>query len=149
MRELVYLSERKLRSFQRDKPKTGLLRRFKEAEAKGPFGIGAKLALSEDTSRRHPDLARVIRHIDESSRSARWFEEDALKPGDWVHFEARMNYRVIEIAARSRRLDPVSALLFWDAPDDRNLSTRLLLHGAAEHLERESAAEPPTRSQLR
>jgi hypothetical protein len=148
MRELIYLSERKLRSFQPDKSKLGFLRRFREAEAKGPLGLGGKLALSEDTSRRYPDLARVIRHIDESSRSARWFEEDTLEPGDWVHFEARVNYRIMDIKVRRRGIDPVSALLFWTVPGERNDSTRLLLHGAAEHLERDTAAGPPSRGQL-
>ncbi|WP_396135120.1 SAVMC3_10250 family protein [Amycolatopsis sp. A133] len=146
MRELIYVSQRKIRSFQdvRDS-KFGLFRRVREAEIKVPFGGGAKLAFSDDVNRRYPGLSRITRHIDSLDRGARWYESETLEPGDWVVFETRMNYRIVDVSRSRKAADKVPVLLFWDVLGDEMPSTRLLLHGAAEHLMDQAAIEPPAR----
>jgi len=131
MRELVYLSERKLRQFQRQRSPR-LWHRVEEVGAKAPLNLGEiSLGLSEP-AKQHPDLARVLRYIDNSDRPPRWFAEEGVRPGDWVQFEARLNYKIV--TAR-RSPTPSSGLLFWEPPlPHTNSPPRLLLHGSPEHL---------------
>lgn len=141
MHEMIYVSQRKLHSFQPGQTRFGFFRRVRETEIKAPLGIGAKLALSEDTVRRNPDLAGVLRHIDSSARSARWYESSELEAGDWVHFEARLNYQIVDVRSAIDS-EATSVLFFWDAPDGQvDPPCRLLLHGSAEHLTGSTSTE--------
>ncbi|MEV6440968.1 SAVMC3_10250 family protein [Amycolatopsis sp. NPDC051716] len=143
MRELVYLSRRKLRSFQPKRSRIALFRRVRETELKAP-GIGAKFALSDAPESRHPSLAKVLDHL-ESSRVVRWYEDDRLQAGDWIQYEARLNYTLANTAhpIATEIVGPI--VLFWDARQDDKQSTRLLLHGHPEHLVGQAATETPTR----
>jgi hypothetical protein len=111
MRELVYLSQRKLNLFQDDSR-----RRF---TVRGEAGIPGVGHVSVESSAADSRLDDVIDHL---SGSARWYQEDDLTPGEWVQFEATLGYTVYEA--------PSPILLFAEVPGAR----RLLLHGSPEHL---------------
>jgi hypothetical protein len=111
MRELVYLSERKLSEF-RPESRRGFRVRELGVPGFGQVGI-------EQQGDSHLD--DVIDHL---GGIARWFEEDGLSPGEWVQFEATMSYLVLEPPRAS------AVLLFADEPGGR----RLLLHGSPDHL---------------
>lgn len=87
MRELVYLSERKLRQFQDERP-PGWFRRIKEVGFKAPFGVGeAKVPLTDESASPVPSLDRVLRKLEKSDRVPEWFEDEEISTGDWVTFE--------------------------------------------------------------
>jgi len=117
MRELIYLSDRKLAEFRQER-RRGF--RVREIGVPGVGQVGIE---------QHADshLDDVIDHL---SGIARWYQEDGLTPGEWVQFETTMSYLVLE--GRS------SVLLFADEPGTH----RLFLHGSPWHLVGVSA--PPT-----
>lgn len=136
MRELIYLSERKLRQFQPDgSEKRSWIKRVRQVGAKAPLGFGEiSVTLSEETVKARPDLAAVIEDLENSERHIRWYAEECVNAGDWIVFDARMNF------ATSRELD-TPVLFFWEPnPAVKNGSTQLLLHGSAHHL---VGAPPP------
>lgn len=131
MRELVYLSDRKLEQFLPalrslwPRPKISFRSQLVEFDV-APTQDGQRDRL------RH--LARVIAHIE---KSARWFLDPDVSAGHWVHFEAPLNYLVLN-----------SELVFFV---DRPTATpdypaggagRLVLHCSSAHLRMET---PPTR----
>jgi uncharacterized protein DUF7019 len=111
MRELIYLSERKLSGF-RQEPRRGF--RVREIGVPGLGQVGVE-------PRGDSHLDDVIDHL---GGIARWFEEDGLAPGEWAHFEATMSYLVLESPGGA------AVLLFADEPGGR----RLYLHGSPDHL---------------
>lgn len=117
MRELIYLSERKLREFRQERR-----RGFRVREIGVP-GVGQVGIEQHDDSH----LDEVADHL---AGIARWYEEDGLAAGEWVHFEATMSFLVLEGASE--------VLLFADGPGSR----RLFLHGAPGHLV--GTPTPPT-----
>jgi hypothetical protein len=119
MRELVYLSEGKLREFRQERR-----RGFRVREIGVP-GVG-QVGIEQPADSHLDDV------IDHLGGIARWYEEDGLTPGEWVQFETAMSYVVLEF----EDLWPI--LLFAEAPGDR----RLVLHGSPEHLI--GAPAPPT-----
>jgi len=119
MRELIYLSERKLREFRRERR-----RGFRVREIGVP-GVG-QVGIEQPADGHLDDV------IDHLSGIARWYQEDGLKPGEWVQFDTPMSYLVLEFE------DQPPVLLFAEAPGDR----RLILHGSPEHLI--GAPDPPT-----
>lgn len=123
MRELVYLSERKLRQFQVPKK-----RRFSVREIGIP-GIG-QVGIDQQAD---SHLDAVIAHLE---GTARWYEED-VQVGQWVHFEARLGYHVL-----GGENHPTVLLLA--EPADRTGSRRLVLHGSPEHLLGGQATPPAT-----
>jgi hypothetical protein len=142
VRELVYLSNRKLEQFMLSRPRRWWQRAGVEGEVRLPGLGGVKVTRpNEPAERARPELDRVIDALERSERAARWFTEDDLRPGQWVHFEARLNHSVMD--EENFR----SAVLFlqpgWTtSPTGRNL--QLLLHGSAEHL----AGAPPRPVQM-
>ncbi|MCG3752733.1 SAVMC3_10250 family protein [Amycolatopsis sp. Poz14] len=122
MRELVYVSEAKLSQFESQ----GLnkhLARASEVAGKVP-GVELRVNLSGRAA--HPGLDRAVRKI---GTSARWYTDDELVPGQWVQFEARLNYRVVHGGSHGGQS---AALLFWEPANGDE--PRLLLHGSPEHL---------------
>jgi hypothetical protein len=111
MRELVYLSERKLGEFRQER-RRGF--RVREIGVPGVGQVGIE----------QPGDSHLDDVIDHLGSIARWYQEDGLAPGEWVQFEASMSYIVLEIEG----MGPI--LLFAEAPGDR----RLVLHGSPEHL---------------
>lgn len=142
MRELIYLSTRKLRQFQQDKP-PGRWQRVQQVGATAPMNLGGmQVALSDQSAADYPDLAGVLRHIDRN-RNPRWFTEEGVESGGWIRFTAKLNYGLFgenpSASYRPRELGdspiPIEpALLFWRpwhvvTPEDPHL----LLHGSPEH----------------
>ena len=106
MRELIYLSEAKLRAFR---PERG--RRFRVREIGVP-GIGP-VGVDPPADSHRDDVVDLLAGI------ARWYTEDGLATGDWVQFETSLGYTIFE-----------PLLLFAEPPGDR----RLVLHGSPRHL---------------
>jgi hypothetical protein len=142
VRELVYLSERKLRQFMIEKPRRWVSRPPVEGEVKFPGLGGVKVGPTAPTGDDGviPDLARVISALESSDRAAGWFADDAVQPGQWVYFEAPLCYTPL-----SDRYAPLSdghqprAVVFLDhgeptASYPTGGAIRLLMHGSAEHL---------------
>lgn len=94
MRELIYLSERKLSQFV-DDGKDGRRRRVNQIGATAPMGLGGlQVGLSESTRSDHPRLAAVVRHLEKGTPAPTSFTDESLRPGQWVRFTADMNYQI-------------------------------------------------------
>jgi len=131
MRELIYISRRKLDLFRPDRPqRSRWLRRINQVSAKAPFGE-LQVGLDGDSSEGGPSLHEVIKHIERSERPPRWYLDGGLCAGDWVHFEARLNFSILRGGISDR-----SVLLFWEPRKPRSITwpDRLLLHCSPEHL---------------
>lgn len=119
MRELVYLSDAKLRQFR---PERGRRFRVREIGLSGVGQIGVEPPVDG-----HFD--EVVDHL---SGIARWYTEDGLEVGDWVQFETALGYT---IAGTER----VPILLFAEPPGD----LRLVMHGSPHHLAGEVLPDVP------
>lgn len=85
MRELVYLSEAKLSQFLPEKPPWwSRLGRNAKLEVSAPVGK-AGLDIGEPATK--PTEARLAAVIAEIEKSAKWFDDPVVRPGEWVHFE--------------------------------------------------------------
>lgn len=132
----MYRSDAKLRQFVVDRPNW-----FKGAKAElslgFPVGIGIKIgspdrgAAGQDV----PDLERVIKALVNSDRAPRWFEEESVAAGEWVHFEHHMDYSILSAVAAP------DAVMFVDSGDD-GPATGLLLHGDANNVVHTGAVGP-------
>ncbi|MGW0837918.1 SAVMC3_10250 family protein [Streptomyces prunicolor] len=128
MREIVYLSESKLRQFMpepRRVPRTGALR------VTTPFGgvdMDAPATDGEQGHLRH--LREVYKHLE---LVAEWYTEAELRPGRWVQFEASL--RCVTLSGANQDL-----VLFVDSVPESDAGhvagggCRLLMHGSARHL---------------
>ncbi|MEU9047918.1 MULTISPECIES: SAVMC3_10250 family protein [unclassified Kitasatospora] len=157
MRELIYLSNRKLEQFyelKRSRRWPG----FDKLSAKAPMGLGEFEVTMADrqTASEHPDLAKALRHITGLRPRPAWYFEGRPEPGQWVRFDARLNYRVVEPVVEPLGDEPAGppfcepALLFWQPQALWNASQpRLLLHGSPEHLVGAIQADPSSERQLR
>ncbi|MGA5135530.1 SAVMC3_10250 family protein [Streptomyces olivoreticuli] len=139
MRELIYLSDRKLNQFF-DDGKGGRRRRLNQIGATAPMGLGGlQVGLTEQAPGEHSRLAEVIRHLEKTNPAPKSLTDEDLRPGQWGRFTANMNYQIFHEDEGRRGPDTSGppALLFWDPqPPDRDVvwPTRLLLHGSPEHL---------------
>ena len=110
MRELIYLSDAKLRQFH---PERGPRLRVREIGVPGIGQVGI-----DQPAGAHLDA--VVEHL---SGIARWYTEDDLATGDWVQFETALGYTVTGT-------DRLPVLLFAEPPGE----PRLVLHGSPHHL---------------
>lgn len=140
MRELVYVSERKLRQF--DLPARRRRWRMTGVEGEvGLAGVGKVKATSRiDAAEPGPDLDSVIAALDKSERAARRFTDPGVMAGQWIAFRAPLNHCVVD----RKEFGPV--VLFLDVPRASAQypsagSPRLLLHGSPEHLTSVRAAK--------
>jgi hypothetical protein len=156
MRELIYLSQNKLQRFQTERS-AGLWQRVRQVEVKAPLGAGVNVGLSDPIAKSHPDLAKVVKHIDRSDSPARWFEEEGLEPGEWFKFEARLNYviysEIVESygpkgALKTPPAPPPPPLFFWQPKPGPKKSSALvlLLHGSPENLVGVNPADLPVQT---
>jgi hypothetical protein len=134
MRELVYVSQRKLSQFQPERPRGGFLRRITGLGAKAPLSMGEiSLTLVDSNAYSGPHLNDVLEELESRRRRVQWYEDEAVRVGDWVQFEALMNYGVVE-----ERILPDPPLLFWepgrDYPSDGSAGPSFLLHGSPDGL---------------
>ncbi|MFF6980300.1 SAVMC3_10250 family protein [Streptomyces sp. NPDC008343] len=148
MRELVYLSERKLQQFRLGKRRRWNNRTPVEGEINflgfggvrfGPTPPGAGDAVT-------PDLESVISALEASDRAAMWFGDPAVQPGQWVYFEAPLCYAPLGLR------DEPGAVVFIDhgeptAGYPTGGQVRLLMHGSEAHVVG-SATSPPVHPQL-
>ncbi|MFC4955603.1 SAVMC3_10250 family protein [Streptomyces mauvecolor] len=141
MRELIYLSQRKLGQFQEVEKRRRWLARVNQVNAKAPMGMGEiQLSMTDQAALGRPELARVLNHINASRPRPLWYFEGQPEPGEWVRFDVPLNYCVgkqgpLDPRTRSADLMTESMLLFWEPHQLRDHSRpRLLLHGAPEHL---------------
>lgn len=130
MRELVYLSQRKLKQFALNRRRP--FRHIVETEVKIPAVGGVKLT-NEPSAQDLGALEQVIRALDRSDRAPSWFDDADIQAGQWIHVEAPMSYRLLD------NQQPRSPVVFADRPTaTRNYPTggalRILLHGSQEHL---------------
>jgi len=126
MRELIYLSDRKLQQFLPD-PVPGWRRLGKlKAEVSVPLGsVSLESSAQDSQSANTAHFKRVVRQIEQS---AKWFAIDNLGAGDWVFFEERINYWHFEHSRGP------AIVLFLNLGQRHSHRTRLLLHGSPEHL---------------
>lgn len=140
MRELVYLSDRKLEQFL---PALRSMWPRPKVNIKTPVvEIGVEPAPEAERSKLK-QLARVIAHIE---RTARWYADPGAAAGQWVHFEAPLNYLVLDGG-------PVPGMVLFVDRATRSAdypeagSTRLILHCSSNHLRVEGRPQkviPPT-----
>ncbi|MFE2539005.1 SAVMC3_10250 family protein [Actinacidiphila glaucinigra] len=128
MRELVYLSDGKLRQFLPERRRRVPRAKWQLSTPVG--GMGWEPELLDAVHARNERLHQVVQHV---SASARWFAEPDLQPGSWVWFEAPLNYQAL------RGPWAVGMVLFTDTPGpvegyETGGSVRLVLHGSARHL---------------
>lgn len=139
MRELVYLSDRKLEQFLPTlrsfwpRPKINVKAELVE--------ISLDPALDAEKNRLK-QLARVIAHIE---KSARWFLDPPATAGQWVHFEAPLNYLVVNRDNGDQVFFVDRSFATTDYPTGG--TTRLILHCSGAHLRTENRplrlAAPP------
>ncbi|HEV8562267.1 MAG TPA: SAVMC3_10250 family protein [Actinophytocola sp.] len=126
MRELVYLSDSKLEQFLPElrsfwpRPKVNLKLPILEIGME-PAGDAEKKRLKH--------LARVIAEIE---RSARWFTEPDIATGQWVHFEAPLNYLTVNTSHQDVAFFVDRGTASKDYPTGGTV--RLLLHCSGTHL---------------
>ncbi|MFD0419787.1 SAVMC3_10250 family protein [Streptomyces sp. NPDC127108] len=143
MRELVYLSDRKLRQFMPERPRRLVRGGWQVTTPVG--GVGLDPEVPDAERERGERLRRIVRHV---SAAAGWFAEPGLRAGSWVQFEAPLNFRVLRDVAPGM-------VLFVDPPVSvdgygTGGEVRLLLHGSVEHLAGGRVpvvAEPPALSE--
>ncbi|MER5973585.1 SAVMC3_10250 family protein [Streptomyces sp. NPDC002055] len=128
VREIVYLSESKLRQFvpePRRVPRAGALR---VTTPLGGIDMDAPTANAEQGQLRH--LRDVSKHVE---LIADWYAKPDLRPGQWVQFEAPL--RCVTLGGAHQDLvlfvDPAGRGRADSMPDD---GCRLLMHGSVRHL---------------
>lgn len=135
MRELLYLSHRKLRQFDLETSRWRRLGARFTGEIKLPGFGGVTVGNNSDgTKSDEPELEAVIAALDNSDRAARWFTED-VGPGQWVQFEAPMSYALTD----------GGGVIFLDLDEaapgyPTGGEVRLLLHGSRRHVVRDEPA---------
>lgn len=134
MRELVYLSDRKLEQFL---PALRSMWPRPKVNIKTPVvEIGVEPAPEVERAKLK-QLARVIAHIE---RTARWYTDPGAAAGQWVHFEAPLNYLVLDGG-------PVPGMVLFVDRVKPGCSDRLILHCSGTHLRIEDrprkVAPPP------
>ncbi|NGO40954.1 SAVMC3_10250 family protein [Streptomyces ureilyticus] len=128
MREVIYLSDGKLRQFlmsPRRVPRASALR------LTTPLGgVDLDAATADDARSRLRHLQEVDNHL---ATLARWFAEPDLRPGQWVQFEAPL--RCVTLRGEYRHLALFADPGPGEDPDhERAANCRLLMHGSVRHL---------------
>ncbi|MEV7095928.1 SAVMC3_10250 family protein [Amycolatopsis sp. NPDC051045] len=131
--EYVYLSDAKLRQFVPSEPSWWSRLRVRKFAGKARV---ASLETSVEIDVADVADAEVRKLIDHLGEDAQWYRQDGLIPGTWVFFEGRIGYQSL----------PEGAALFCEAGSRDKTSTRIMLHGSANHLVGRTAAGQPNGS---
>ena len=134
MRELLYVSDAKLKNFVDEGRSMRLPKMSGEAEVsvlealKLKFSIAGSDGYSDAATLREvlKRIDRVLKHLDNSEDPPLWFEDQKADVGDWVQFEGRFAYAALQGAVLAWQFDQHSETA------DRGVS--LLLHGSAKHM---------------
>jgi hypothetical protein len=141
MRELLYLSNKKLATFLPDRPSLSV-------QGAGSAGVGP-ISVTIDVSTASPAgfdeatikaFRRVVGHLE---REAGYFTSPDLEAGQWIFFDVKMGYGT---AYRDTGLLPQEddVALFYGShrstEPEGEVSTDLLLCGSTEHLLRRTAS---------
>jgi hypothetical protein len=140
MREFIYLSDRKLQQFLPEPiPKWRRMGSLK-AQINAPIGsISVESSSANDNqAAKVAQLQSVMRHVEQT---AKWYDADDVQAGDWIFFEERINYWVIQVSRGS------AVVLFLNLAQDEIGRARLLLHGSPEHLTSGVKAQDRLRSE--
>ncbi|WP_443034705.1 SAVMC3_10250 family protein [Streptomyces sp. BE308] len=156
MRELIYLSGRKLAQFREDGRRRRRLwqRRVSELGATAPLGLGELQVTLGDAPQEGPNLERVLRHLESLTPKPAEYSEASPDAGRWVKFKTRMNYQLVRPTTDGwdangeniERPAGPAAVVFWE-PHSRSEpwsspKPRLVLHGSPEHLLGPAATTP-------
>lgn len=137
MRELVYLSKRKLSQFHVG-ARRGFFSRITGFGAKAPLSMGeVSVTLTQVAQKELPELEAVIDAIESIERGAQWVDSENLEVGDWLTFDAKLNYAV-------HGEQGGGPLLFWEPLEEEEkanvhpwppiMRRTLLLHGSVDGL---------------
>ncbi|MER6514411.1 SAVMC3_10250 family protein [Nonomuraea sp. NPDC001636] len=112
-----------------------------------------------DAPQGHPNLERVLRHLESLTPKPAEYSEGTPEAGQWVKFKTRMNYQLVRPTTDNwgDNGEPIehpvgpAAVVFWE-PHTRlepwsGAKPRLVLHGSPEHL-LGLAAPPPEPTDL-
>jgi hypothetical protein len=125
MRELIYLSERKIQQFTIGQP---WWRRMKLERIKipmvGEIAFSHKGNLARATN---AEVDRILAQLDKSSRATKWFDDPEVRPGDWVQFELPLTYVIL-----TDNNDLPNMVVFHSWPG-KHVGT-FLLHGSIDSL---------------
>src|SRR5215831_8261605 len=108
MHEVIYLSDAKLERFL---PRLRSLWPRPKIGVRPPFG-SLDLDLAPDAKKAR--LQHLKKVVDEIGLDAKWFTDPNAQPGQWVQFEAPLNYVILSevIFTQSERLS--NMLMFID-----------------------------------
>jgi hypothetical protein len=147
MHELIYLSESKIAQFASSEG------RWRRRPRKYKLGLDVSIAKAEfesdgDTS--DSIDKRTWRVVDNIRKSTKWYTEDRIQSGQWIDFEVRMHYYLMDEVRRHNESGEFrqsiylpSAVLFLDFAGDCNDTPRLLLHGSISHVLEGRSSPPP------
>jgi hypothetical protein len=95
MRELIYLSQRKLSQFQPDEASKPRRRRVRDLGVTAPLGMGGiQLGLADQATQGSPSLGQVVDYLENSGEPLKSIDDPAIKTGQWVRFTAELTYHV-------------------------------------------------------
>lgn len=124
----MYVSDGKLRQFLPKPPRFTMPGVMRLNTPVGGMDLERGPQNSERGRLRH--LEKVDKHL---NNQAEWFGDPALRPGEWVWFEAPL--RCVTLRGEYRRMvlfaDPAPG---EDPEYDRGTGCRLLMHGSSRHL---------------
>ena len=114
MRELVYVSRRKLLQFRGERTPRRLLQRINNIGIKAPMDLGEfSMALGSDTSQRNGEpVERVAEYLQQIARHHR---DPRAQSGDWVHFDTKMNYATTSVQPGRPTPGEDGPLIFWES----------------------------------
>jgi hypothetical protein len=133
MRELIYLSKRKLAMFYPG-------RISQSVQFTGGLGLGpvsAKIAISAPPSEADEEAAALNRAVRYLEREAVHFSHSELNPGRWIFFDLNMGYGTSRRdSGSSPKIDDIALFhgSFNQVHTDKQSSLDLLLCGSTEHL---------------
>jgi hypothetical protein len=139
VRELIYLSRRRLDAFFPNRPPRSLPSANLELKAMGAkvnFGPPSAMGTTQVELKK---LHQVTRHLE---REAAYFTAPGLTPGKWIFFELEMGYGTSHKDSRLPNLDDV-VFFYGSLSAEAGIVERpldLLLCGSTEHLLTKSAS---------
>jgi hypothetical protein len=143
MRELIYLSDPKLRQFVDMRPPNGwrsILKRL-SGSIKIPL-IEGNLEVTFGTPSVLPSRFESV--YENILNSARWYEDVSVESGNWVLFEAKLRYVT---GQPDKTTNPV-VVFFECVRPGTHIGRKLILHGSARNLTRRKLQSSETKKDV-